>query len=388
VSDRSPSGPSKQPVGYTFRILERVSDVRAAEWDAMLTEDSSPFVEYAWLDAIEDTGCVGPETGWIAAHLTGWRGSKLVMAAPSYVKGNSEGEFVFDWGWADLADRMGLSYYPKIVVAVPFTPASGARVLVAPDEDRGHAIGMMASAARQWCQKVGASGVHVLFPRAEEADAWEASGYLRREGYQFHWHRDGAATFDEYLARFNSKQRNQIKREVRSIESAGIDVRTLQPEEHSVKVARAMHAFYASTIERHGVWGRMYLNERFFERVVECFRDRLAWVVAKDRRSGTIVGGAFNVACGSRLYGRYWGADVAVPFLHFAVCYYAGIRHCLERGLNVFEPGAGGEHKRARGFVPTITRSAHWLADARLRSILAPWLARERLRVAEIVGDA
>jgi predicted N-acyltransferase len=388
VSDRSSSGPSEDREGYTFRVLERVSDVPRTAWDALVSGESSPFVEHAWLDAIEQAGCVGPETGWMAAHLTVWKGSKLLIAAPSYVKGNSEGEFVFDWGWADVADRIGVAYYPKVVVAVPFTPATGDRVLVAPGEDRAKAIGIMAGAARQWCRRVGASSVHVLFPREAEAEAWEAGGYLRRDGFQFHWFRDGAATFDEYLARFNSKQRNQIKRELRGVEGAGIEVRTLSTEEHTAEVARKMHTFYASTIERHGVWGRMYLNERFFERVVERFRDRLAWVVATDRQSGSIVGGAFNVARGPRLYGRYWGANAEVPFLHFAVCYYAGIRHCLEQKLDVFEPGAGGEHKRTRGFVPTLTRSAHWVADRRLRSILAPWLARERARVREIVGDA
>ncbi|MDP9002184.1 MAG: GNAT family N-acetyltransferase [Myxococcota bacterium] len=149
-----------------------------------------------------------------------------------------------------------------------------------------------------------------------------------------------------------------------------------------------MHDLYASTIDKHGVWGRMYLNALFFERVVETFRDRLAWVVARRGPKGEIVGGAFNIASKTRLYGRYWGALVDVPFLHFAVCYYEGIRFCIERGLDVFEPGAGGEHKRARGFVPTRTRSAHWLADARLRSVLAPWLARERARVGTLIDDS
>jgi hypothetical protein len=370
---------------YTLRVLGRIREIPAAEWDALVDDDSSPFVEHRWLDALEETGCVGEGTGWTPAHLSLWRGDTLVAASPSYIKGNSEGEFVFDWSWADFASRAGIRYYPKVVVAVPFTPATGARVLVAPGEDRAQATRLIANAAREWCERIGASSVHVLFPGEDEATSWEASGYFRRAGFQFHWFRDGAPTFDDYLARFTSKQRNQIKREMKGVTSAGIAVETLSPEAHTPELARAMHALYASTIDKHGVWGRLYLNTRFFESVVERFRDRLAWVVARDATSGDIVAGAFNIVRGKRLYGRYWGARVDVPYLHFAVCYYAGIRHCIENGIDVFEPGAGGEHKRARGFVPTLTHSAHWLSDPRLRAVLGPWLARERERVRELI---
>jgi predicted N-acyltransferase len=375
------------PAPYTLRILERVGDIPSLAWDGLLGENSSPFVEHAWLDALEQTGCVGGATGWVPTHLTVWRGDTLVAAAPSYLKGNSEGEFVFDWAWADFAERAGIRYYPKVVVAVPFTPVTGDRVLVAPGEDRARLTAVMAAAARQWCARAGASSVHVLFPREEEARAWEREGYLGRDGFQFHWFREGATTFDDYLARFSSKQRNQIKRELRGVEQSGLEVRTLAPEEHTGDLARAMHEFYASTIDKHGVWGRMYLSVAFFERIVDTFRSRMAWVVARDRASNTIVGGAFNVAGRSRLYGRYWGARAEIPFLHFVACYYAGVRCAIERRLDVFEPGAGGEHKRPRGFVPTLTRSAHWLADERLRAALAPWLARERARVRQIVAQ-
>jgi predicted N-acyltransferase len=374
---------------YTLRILNRVREIPRATWDGLLREDSSPFVEHTWLDLLEETGCVGGDTGWLPTHLSLWRDRKLVAVAPSYMKGNSEGEFVFDWGWADLAHRLGLAYYPKILVAVPFTPATGDRVLVAPGEDRASAVRVLASAARQWCVEAGASSVHLLFPREAEAEAWQQAGYLLREGFQFHWFRQGATTFDEYLARFSSKQRNQIKREIRGVRESGIRVRTLPPEEHVRELAHTMHEFYASTVERHGMWGRLYLRESFFEGVVERFQDRLAWVVATDA-SGAPVAGAFNVRKGRFLYGRYWGASVEVPYLHFAVCYYEGIRHAIEHGLDVFEPGAGGEHKRARGFVPTLTRSCHWIANPKMRSVIAPWLERERARlrsVIEIGGD-
>jgi predicted N-acyltransferase len=376
--------------GYELRIVQRVREIPRDQWDALVGPEGSPFVEWTWLDALEETGCVGGESGWTPAHLTLWQDQKLVALAPSYLKGHSEGEFVFDWSWADLADRLGVAYYPKLVVAVPFTPVTGDRVLTSAamsDAERASATAIVGEAARAWCKRVGASGVHVLFTGEAETSAWEASGYLRRDGYQFHWFRDGASSWPDYLARFTSKQRNQIKRELRGIEQRGVVVETLAAEGHTREMARTMHAFYATTIEKHGVWGRLYLNVRFFEAVVDRFRDRLAWVVARDRASGEVLGGAFNVMKGRRLYGRYWGAGerVDVPYLHFAVCYYEGIRFCIERGLDVFEPGAGGEHKRARGFVPTRTRSAHWIADGRMRNILVPWLARERDRVTRVV---
>jgi len=373
---------------FTLRVLESAGALPAATWNAFVHDGSSPFVEHAWLSLLEETGCVGGSTGWTPAHLSIWRGDELVALAPAYAKGHGEGEFVFDWAWADFAERGGIAYYPKLVVAVPFTPASGDRVLVAPGQDRAELVPVVADAARKLCSHVEASGVHVLFPREDEASAWEARGYLRREGFQFHWFRDGAATFDDYLARFTSKQRNQIKRELRGVHEAGLDVRTLSPEEHTPDIARAMFGFYASTIERHGMWGRLYLNEDFFVAVTERFRERLAWVVARDARTGEIVGGAFNVRRGPTLYGRYWGASVDLPYLHFVVCYYAGIRYCLEQRLDVFEPGAGGEHKRPRGFVPTLTHSAHWLENRRLRGALAPWLERERARVRAIVRES
>ena len=370
---------------YSLRILDRVREIPEATWNGMLRPESSPFVEHAWLDMIEETGCVGDRTGWRAAHLSLWRDERLLAVAPSYLKGNSEGEFVFDWSWADLAHRVGVPYYPKVLVAVPFTPATGDRVLVAPGVDRALATRVFAQAAREWCGHVEGGGVHVLFQRDEgDGEAWAEGGYLPRLGYQFHWFRGGATTFDDYLARFTSKQRNQIKRELRGVAERGITVETLPPEGHTKAIAEAMFGFYESTVDRHGMWGRHYLNRRFFDAVIERFRDRLAWVVARDSR-GHVIAGAFNVTDGKRLYGRYWGASEDVPYLHFVVCYYAGIRHAIEQKLDVFEPGAGGEHKRARGFVPTLTRSYHWLSSAKLRSVLGPHLARERAHVTQLV---
>jgi predicted N-acyltransferase len=362
-------------------MLERVRDVPREAWDALVGEDDSPFVEHTWLDCLEEAGCVRPQAGWLPRHLALYRGDRLVAAAPAYVKGNSEGEFVFDWSWADLAHRLGVDYYPKVVVAVPFTPATGARALVAPGEDRDAVVAAFATALREWVESIDASSIHVLFPRDDEAAAWERAGFLRRAGLQFHWFREGATSFADYLERFNAKRRHQIRREVAQPAKDGVTIETLAPQDVTPAVVRAMHRFYLSTVDKY-FYGRRYLNARFFQLVAERFRDRLAWVVAK--KDGDLVAGAFNVQKGRVLYGRYWGADVELPFLHFNVCYYHGIAHCITYGLDVFEPGAGGEHKLARGFRPTETCSAHWIGNARLRAVLEPHLARERERVKNI----
>jgi hypothetical protein len=278
-------------------------------------------------------------------------------------------------------------YYPKLVLAVPFTPATGGRVLSASGVDRTEIIRVMAEATKKWMAGAEISGAHVLFPEKDEATHWADAGFVPRYGVQYHWRRDGAATFDEFLGRFTSKRRNQIRREVQQPAKDGVSISTLTSEELTPDVVKTMFALYAANVDKH-YYGRRYLNPRFFELVAERFAHRLAWVVA--RREGEIVAGAFNVQKGKHLYGRYWGGTVDLPFLHFNVCYYHGIRHCLEHGLDLFEPGAGGEHKRARGFDPTLTYSAHWIANGRLRGAVEAFLEREREAIRAHVegGDA
>jgi predicted N-acyltransferase len=374
-------------MALTIKLLESVREVDQAAWDALGGElETSPFTEWTWLDCLEESGCVGGDVGWLPRHFALFRDDVLIAAAPAYVKASSEGEFVFDWSWAELAHRLRVPYYPKLVVGVPFTPVTGQRLLVLPGENTEELTHLFATAMCKWAAEVGVHGVHVNFSHEGEARAWEGSGFLRRAGFQYHWSRHGAKTFDEFVLRFSSKKRNQIRREVREPARAGIRIETLAPEEITPAIVHAMHAFYATTVDKH-YYGSRYLNERFFELVAERFRHRLAWVIARDA-SGTIVAGAFNVRKGSRLYGRYWGTRVDMPFLHFNVCYYHGIRYCIDHGIDVFEPGAGGEHKRARGFVPTLTHSAHWIESPRLRAILEPHVERERERVEQIVrGD-
>jgi predicted N-acyltransferase len=361
-----------------LRVLDRVREIPEATWNALVGPDDSPFVEHTWLDCLEEAGCASAKQGWLPAHAALYEDGELVALAPTYMKTSSEGEFVFDWSWADLARRIGTEYYPKLVTAVPFTPATGARVLTRPGDDRALRVSMMARALVQAAPEIGAHGVHALFPTEAEVESWVAAGYLLRYGIQYHFRNKGYATFEDFLKTLPSKKRTQIRREAKQPAKDGVVIERLGPDDYTPAVTRRMFELYLTTVDKF-MWGRRYLNLKFFELLVERFRHRLAWVVAK--KDGDIIAGAFNVERGKRLYGRYWGATVDLPFLHFNVCYYHGIEECIARGLEVFEPGAGGEHKRARGFDPTITYSAHWIQDLRMRGILRDFVIRERAAI-------
>ena len=371
---------------YELTLLPRVSEVPRDEWDALVGEDDSPFVEWTWLDALETSQCVGRGTGWAPCHVTLRDDSgQLVAAAPTYLKSNSEGEFVFDYAWAEVAERMGQPYYPKLVVAVPFTPATGMRVLTRPGASRASIVAAVAQALRSIAPQISASSVHTLFPTEEQTQQFISAGYVERYGIQFQWRNRGYATMEDFLRDLPSKKRTQLRREMRQPERDGVRIETLAPEHYTPEAVREMFLLYQSTVEKFH-WGRQYLNLEFFEKIASDFRHRLSWVVARDARGslaagsdgrGEILAGAFNVKKGKRLYGRYWGTKTDLPFLHFNVCYYHGIRQCIDEGLEVFEPGAGGEHKRVRGFEPTLTHSAHWIAHDHLRRIVAAHLVRE-----------
>ena len=372
-----------------LRVLERISEVPEAEWNALVRADASPFVEHAWLACLEEAGCVGGRTGWLPRHLVLYDGGDLVAAAPAYLKMNSEGEFVFDWSWADLAERMGIAYYPKLILAVPFTPATGHRVLWHPSRDRGETVAVFAQAVRTITREMELSSAHVLFPEEAEARLWEAAGFTIRNGVQYHWTNDGFATFEDFLATLPQKKRTQLRRERKQPALDGLTITTLTPEDLTgpagAELAATMHALYVTTVDKY-FYGRRYLKKPFFDLVRQRFADRLAWTVARDRE-GKIVASAFNVKKDKVLYGRYWGTTVDLPFLHFNVCYYHGIDEAIRDGLTTFNPGAGGEHKRVRGFAPTMTHSAHHVEDTRLRAVIDAFLERERRAIAAYVAS-
>jgi hypothetical protein len=381
-------------VPLELRLLASITEVPEVAWDALLRDDSSPFVEWAYLEALEHAGCVDPQRGWAPKHVTLWRGTTLVGAAPAYLKGNSEGEFVFDQGWAAGAQRLGLRYYPKLVSSIPFTPQVGDRVLVAPGEDRAAITALLADALRTIAFESRLSSAHVLFLEDEQARAFEARGWALRSSVQFHFENRGYASFDDFLARapgFDSKRRNQIKRERRRVAEGGVTVETRRGAEVDDRTLAHAYRVYTSTVDKFS-WGRRYLNERFFERVRDAWagreadprkprRGQLEVVIAREGEQ--FVAGAINYAKGARLYGRHWGTLEERPFLHFEVCYYHSIDECIARGFATFEPGVQGEEtKGPRGFLPVIATSAHVVHDPRLDAAVRDFLAREREAVA------
>jgi hypothetical protein len=354
-----------------------IRDVGEAEWDALLQPDDPPFLSFAWLDALEQTGCVRPDRGWAPLLLTLREDDELVAAAPAYVKGNSEGEFVFDHGWARFAEgRLGVEYYPKLIIAVPFTPATGKRLLIKQGADQREVTAAFAQALRQLVDHFGLSSAHVLFPAEEQAELLSEHGLTLRLGVQFHWRNEGYGTFDDFLGRFNSKRRNAIRRERRELERQGTRLESLSGRELTPDLVDHVFEFYRATVERF-YWGRQYLNRDFFHEVVARMPDAIHVVLARDASSKKPIGGAFNLVSPRALFGRYWGAREERPFLHFNVCYYRGIEDAIARGLQLFEPGAGGEHKLSRGFDPSATYSVHHLADPRLAAAIADFTRRE-----------
>ena len=370
MSDRLPT---------QLKVLQDIREVPRAAWNALLTEQSTPFLDWAWLEALESTGCAAPKAGWHPRHLTLWRGNRLIAAAPAYLKDDSVGEFVYDYTWATAAERIGFRYYPKLVLAVPFSPATGERLLVAPSEDRAARQEELVRGALELARAESLSGVHVLFHTAEESKLLERLGFGIRNGVQYHWHNHGYRSFDDFLAELTSKRRHQLKRERRGPSGQGITVRTLRGEALSSVSPGEVFRIYLSTIEKYP-WGRKLLNERFFARVLETLPGQVEFVEA--RRDGALVAGAFNLASPKVLYGRYWGCFEELPFLHFNVCLYHPVEEAIARGLTRFEPGAGGEHKLVRGFLPQVTYSAHWLFQPTLDRAVRNFLDTERAAIA------
>jgi predicted N-acyltransferase len=362
------------------KLLESIRDVPREAWDALVDAEAAPFLEWGWLDALESSGSVRAATGWRPRHLTLWRGNHLVAAAPAYLKDDSHGEFVFDWSWATAAERVGLRYYPKLILAAPLTPATGRRVLVAAGEDWALRTRELMRAAVEYARSEGLSSLHVLFPTQEEAGLLDEEGFGIRHGVQYHFLNEGYRTFEDVLARFTSKRRNQIRRERRATAEHRIQLRTVRGEALGEVDPDEVYRLYASTVDKFA-WGRRYLTEDFFVRVLEGFRHRVELVQAI--RAGRVIAGAFNVAGAEALYGRYWGCFEEVPFLHFDVCVYQGMQETVDRQLKRFEPGAGGEHKLVRGFLPALTYSAHWIFHGPLDRAVREFLGHERTAIAQ-----
>lgn len=354
-------------------VIESLNDVAPAAWDALVSDDH-PFLRHAFLSALERTGCVGGDSGWQPQFLLARRNGALVGAAPLYSKDHSYGEYVFDWAWASAYARAGLAYYPKLVVAVPFTPASGPRLLVAAGTDTDTVSNALIDASEAHAQRIGVSSIHWLFTSKEETAHLEGRGLMTRLGCQFHWHNRGYRRFDDFLAGFSADKRKKVKRERRHVREAGVEMEIITGAEATAAHWDTFYAFYRATTEKHGAIP--YLTRAFFHDIGRGLGAQTVLVLA--RHGKDYVAGALNLCGRDTLYGRYWGALADYHSLHFETCYYQAIEYCIAQGLSRFEAGAQGEHKVARGFLPTTTYSAHWLLHPALRRAVADFLARER----------
>jgi len=359
----------------TFQITvhDGIADIGQAAWDACAAPTGDPFVSYAFLHACEASRSAAPSQGWGPHHLA-LRGEDNVVLGvmPLYLKGHSQGEYVFDHSWADAYERAGGRYYPKLLGAVPFTPATGPRFLAHPDADLATVRQALIQGALTLTERLGVSSLHVNFPTEPDWRAMTEAGLLARQDMQFIWRNDGYATFDDFLGALSSNRRKTIRRERRDAQ-AGLDIRVLTGADLNEDAWDAFFAFYMDTGDRK--WGRPYLTRAFFSMVGETMADRIALVMAY--REGTPIAGALNFIGRDALYGRQWGTLEDVPFLHFELCYYQAVEFAISRGLSRVEAGAQGEHKIARGYLPSPVYSSHFIADAALRVPVAQYLRRE-----------
>lgn len=366
---------------FEVRDINALADIDAAQWNA-LTGPDYPFLRHEFLEALECSGAVSPQTGWTPQHLALWQGERLVGVMPRYLKDHSRGEYVFDWQWADAFERAGGRYYPKQLSAIPFTPATGPRLALAEDVDSDEALkalaeSLAAAAPVSW---------HLLFPDADIAARWQHvwPGLLRRESIQYHWFDRGYDDFDGFLATMTSKRRKEVRRERRLVADQGLTMRRLVGREIDEAALRSFYRCYQITYLEHGQRG--YLNYEFFRLLLERMPASLVLIQALDRMSRPVAA-ALCLRGSTTLYGRYWGSEVEANCLHFETCYYQGIEYCLETGLAHFDPGTQGEHKIARGFEPTPTRSLHWISHEGFRDAVADFLERERLALDEVRGQ-
>jgi predicted N-acyltransferase len=360
-----------------LRILESLAEVDPAHWDALAR--GNPTLSYAFLDSLHRAGCAATRTGWTPRYPSLWQDGALVAAAPLYVKAHSYGEYVFDWSWADAYERHGIDYYPKLLVAVPFTPTTGARLL-ARDEA---AARRLAHALLAMARESGVSSLHILFPDERDTQLLRGERLLERTGVQFHWRNPGYRDFADFLAAFSHDKRKKIRQERKRVADAGVELVRLTGHEATEADWDFFNTCYRRTYREHR--STPYLSREFFRMLAQRMPGNLLLVVA--RRDGKPIAAALDVFGAHALYGRYWGSVEYVPGLHFEACYYQGIEFCIERRIALFEGGAQGEHKHARGFLPEKTRSFHWLAHPAFNRAVDDFLEREGAGISAYVDE-
>ncbi|MGH8293513.1 MAG: GNAT family N-acetyltransferase [Gammaproteobacteria bacterium] len=349
-----------------------MDSIPSAAWNRLAGDN--PFVRHEFLAALEHSGCVSAETGWQPQHLACTNDAgNLIAALPLYLKSHSWGEYVFDWAWADAYERAGRHYYPKLVATVPFSPVTGARLLIARHAERRALAEALIVKAQALASERHCSSVHCLFPDSTELPAWTKLGFMLRKDCQFHWHNRGYHGFDDYLTALSAEKRKKLKRERRRVREAGIMFRVYRGGDLDAKLLETLYRYYAITYARHG--HAPYLNPGFFTEIARTLSDSL--LVNFAMLAGEPVACSICFCDGDTLYGRHWGCAREYHSLHFETCYYQWIEYCIREGIKHFNPGAQGEHKLSRGFEPTVTWSAHYIAEPAFRAAIADFLQRE-----------
>ncbi|HTI18411.1 MAG TPA: GNAT family N-acetyltransferase [Trinickia sp.] len=368
----------QERIDYRMGVLESPLEIEASQWNALLAlqPQPTPFLRHEFLSALAATQCASERSGWATRFVTlvDARTNTLAAAAPVYLKSHSYGEYVFDWAWADAYQRNGLAYYPKLVCAVPFTPVQGTRLIAVDDAARRQLAASLVALAEQ----ADVSSLHILFPTQAESETLLELGMMRREGIQFHWVNEGYGSFDDFLSTLEQKKRKNIRAERRKVREAGVTFRRVRGGDATDADWRFFTRCYRQTYREH--FSSPYLNLEFFRTIAATMPENLLLVIAE--REGRPIASALvvyhrDVSTGGTLYGRYWGAVEHVPCLHFETAYYQPLEFCIEEKLALFEGGAQGEHKMARGFLPTVTHSAHWLAHPAFGDAVARFLSNE-----------
>jgi uncharacterized protein len=370
---------------YHLEIVEHLADIPAAEWNQLLPADAGPFLQHAFLSALEETGCVGGNTGWQVAHLSLRQADQLVGAIPLYLKQHSYGEFVFDWSWAQAYEQQGLRYYPKILCAIPFTPVQGTRILCKPELDYLEIGATLIKGIKSLLSDNHLSSAHFLFPQASEAEILKEQGFLLRDSVQFHWHNQNFATFEQFLSALTMKRRKNIRREREQVAREAISFRHIPGQESSEQDWEFFFDCYQNTYREHQ--SSPYLNEAFFKLWAKQMPESLHLIVAE--RDQKPIAASLIVVDKAQLkaYGRYWGAIEHIPCLHFETAYYQAIEYCIAQGIQTFEGGAQGEHKMARGFLPTTIQSAHFIQDPQFAKAVGHFLEREHQGIGAYVDE-
>jgi predicted N-acyltransferase len=373
------------PDSFQLEILDRLSDIPSNDWNALLPADAGPFLRHEFLSALEETGCVGGNTGWQVAHLLLRDDQRLIGALPLYLKQHSYGEFVFDWSWAQAYEQQGMQYFPKALCAIPFTPVQGSRILSADEANSDLVRQKLIEGLKTVVIQNNLSSAHVLFPYATELEALKEHGFMLRDSVQFHWHNQGFENFEHFLSALTMKRRKNIRREREQVARELISFRHIPGESSTNADWEFFYRCYANTYLEHR--SSPYLNEAFFKLWAQRMPENLHLIIAE--RNGSPIASSLLVVdpTTSKAYGRYWGAIEHVPCLHFETAYYQAIEYCISQKIQTFEGGAQGEQKMARGFLPKTIQSAHFIADPQFAKAVKHFLDREHQGIGAYVDE-